>query len=125
MSTPAFTPSQLSQYRQTARHRQAARSELVKIRMDAGWQVAHRAAKLLREEYHAKRVVVFGSLLSAVRFTPWSDVDIAVWGLEPDQTFRAIGTVMDLTSSLEINLVDVNTCSPGLLQTIEREGVEI
>jgi len=93
--------------------------------MDAGWQVAHRAAKLLREEYHAKRVVVFGSLLSAVCFTPWSDVDIAVWGLEPDQTFRAIGAVMDLTSSLEINLVDVNTCVPSLLQKIEREGVEI
>jgi uncharacterized protein len=125
MSTPAFSPGQLRQYRQTARRRQAARSKMVKTRMETGWQVARRAAKLLREKYHATRVVVFGSLLSEARFTPWSDVDIAVWGLSPDQIFRAIGDVMDLTSLLEINLVDVNACSPSLLNTIEREGVEI
>lgn len=125
MPTQTFTPRQLQQYRQTAHHRQSLRGALVKKRMDAGWQAARKAAKLLREKYHATRVVVFGSLLSESRFTPWSDVDIAVWGLSPAQTFRAIGAVMDLASSIEINLVDVNTCSAALLQSVEREGVEI
>jgi uncharacterized protein len=125
MSTQTFTPGQLQQYRQTAHRRQSSRGALVKERMDAGWRAARKAAKLLRDEYHATRVVVFGSLLSESRFTPWSDVDIAVWGLPPEQTFRAIGAVMDLDSSIEINLVDVNTCSPGLVQSIEREGKEL
>lgn len=125
MSMQTFTPGQLQQYRQTAYRRQSSRGALVKERMDAGWRAARKAAKLLRDEYHATRVVVFGSLLSEVCFTPWSDVDIAVWGLSPEQTFRAIGAVMDIDSSIEINLVDVNTCSPALVQSIEREGREM
>jgi len=125
MSTQTFTPGQLQQYRRTAHLRQSLRGALVRERMDAGWRAARKAARLLREEYHATRVVVFGSLLSESRFTLWSDVDIAVWGLSPAQTFRAIGAVMDLDSSIEINLVDVNTCSASLLQSVEREGLDI
>lgn len=93
--------------------------------MVQAWELARKAAKVLRGQYHAKRVVVFGSLLSESRFTAWSDVDIAAWGIPADQTFRAIGTVMDLDSSFEINLVDVNTCTPSLLQVIEQEGVDV
>lgn len=83
------------------------------------------AARVLREQYNANRVVVFGSLLHESRFTPWSDVDIAAWGIPPEQTFRAIGAIMDLDSSLEVNLVDVNTCTPSLLEAIEQESVEL
>jgi len=70
-------------------------------------------------------VAVFGSLLSEARFTPWSDIDIAAWGIPADQTFRAIGAVLDLDSSIEINLVDVNTCSSTLLKAIEKEAVDL
>jgi uncharacterized protein len=125
MATPTLSARQLQAYRQTAHRRLDARSALVKERMDAAWQVARKAAKLLREEYQATKVVVFGSLLSESRFTAWSDVDIAAWGIAPDKTFRAIGAVMDLDPSIEINLVDVNTCSPALLQSIEAEGVDV
>jgi uncharacterized protein len=125
MATPTLSVRQLQTYRQTARRRFDARSVLVKERIKAAWQVARKAAKLLREEYQATKVVVFGSLLSEARFTAWSDVDIAAWGIAPDKTFRAIGAVMDLDSSIEINLVDVNTCSPALLQSIETEGVDV
>ena len=46
-------------------------------------------------------------------------------GHPPEQTFRVIGAVMDLGSTLEINLVDVNTCSPSLLKAIEQEAVDL
>lgn len=105
--------------------RQKVRASRVKPRMEKGWQLARKAARILREQYHAKRVAVFGSLLYETRFTPWSDVDIAAWGIPPEQTFRAIGAVMDLDSSLEINLVDVNTCTPSLLKAIEQEAVDL
>ena len=93
--------------------------------MKKAWKLARKAAKILREQYHAQRVVVFGSLLHEARFTQWSDVDIAAWGIPPEQTLRAIGAVMDLNSSLEINLVDVNICSSSLLKAIEQEAVEV
>jgi predicted nucleotidyltransferase len=127
MTTPTlnFSAEQLAQYRQTATRRQLERASKMKPRMSKAWELAQMAAKVLREQYHARRVVVFGSLLSESRFTSWSDVDIAAWGIPADQTFRAIGTVMDLDSSFEINLVDVNTCTPSLLRVIEQEGVDV
>ncbi len=127
MAVPVLdvSPEKLAQYRRTALHRQKARASKMKSRMDKGWKLARKAAKILREQYHAKRVAVFGSLLYETRFTPWSDVDIAAWGIPPEQTFRAIGAVMDLDPSLEINLVDVNTCTPSLLKAIEKEAVDV
>lgn len=122
---PDVSPEKLVQYRRTAIRRQKTRAAKVKPRMEKAWKLARKAARILRERYHAKRVVVFGSLLHKTRFTPWSDVDIAAWGIPPEQTFRAIGAVMDLDSSLEINLVDVNTCTPSLLKAIEQEAVDL
>lgn len=127
MATPALnvSPDRLAQYRRTAISRQKARISKVKVRMKKAWRLARKAAKILRDQYHAERVVVFGSLLHETRFTQWSDIDIAAWGIPADQTFRAIGVVMDLDASLEINLVDVNTCTPSLLKSIEQEAVDL
>lgn len=127
MATPPLnmSPEKVAQYRRTALSRQKVRITKVKSRREKGWRLARKAAKLLREQFHAERVAVFGSLLHESRFTPWSDVDIAAWGIPPEQTFRAIGAVLDLDSAIEINLVDVNTCTPSLLEAIEREAVEV
>jgi uncharacterized protein len=127
MATPIvdLSPHQLDQYRHTAAHRQKIRATKVKPRREKAWKLARKAAQVLREQYHATRVAVFGSLLHEARFTEWSDVDVAAWGIAPDQTFRAIGTVLDLDSSFEINLVDVNTCTASLLKAIEEEAVDL
>src|SRR6266508_3631233 len=114
--------SKLDEYRRTATRRQKVRVSKAKARREKGWKLARKAAKILRRQFRAERVAVFGSLLHELRFTPWSDVDIAAWGIPTDQTFRAIGAVMDLDSSLEINLVDVNTCTLALLKAIEQEA---
>jgi predicted nucleotidyltransferase len=118
-------PDQLEQYRQTARERENARVSAARERMEKAWTLAREAAKLLREQYQAQRVVVFGSLLHETRFTQWSDVDIAAWGIPFGQTFRAIGAVMDLDSSVAVNLVDVDTCVLSLLEAIEQEAVDL
>ena len=120
-----LTPDKLEQYRLSAMRRQKERVSKIKPRREKGWELAKKAAQILREKYHAKRVVVFGSLLHESRFTEWSDVDIAAWGIPPDLTFRAIGAVMDLDPTLEINLTDVNTCTRSLLETIEKESVDL
>jgi predicted nucleotidyltransferase len=80
---------------------------------------------LLREQCHVSRVVAFGSLTREESFTRWSDVDIAAWGIAPEDTFRAIGAVMDLGTEIPVNLVDVNTARPSLLTVIEPDGVEL
>jgi predicted nucleotidyltransferase len=95
------------------------------VRRERAWETAHRAAKLLKDDFGAQRVVVFGSLLRPEYFNKWSDVDIAAWGIDTKDTFRAMGAVMDLGEAIEINLVDINTCRATLRVVIEREGQEI
>jgi predicted nucleotidyltransferase len=118
-----MTPDQVAVYRLTAQRRQLAQQErTVALRQEA-WQVARRAAQMLRQRFHATRVVVFGSLIHEGCFTPWSDVDIAAWGIPAEETFRAIGAVMDLDRELSVNLVDINTSRPSLTEVIEKEGI--
>lgn len=124
MSAPVkLTPEKITRYRTVAKRRRE-QSEIAR-RRERAWSVARRAARLLKEEFNAARVVVFGSLIHGDCFTHWSDVDLAAWGIAPEDTLRAIGAVMDLDDEIEVNLVDVNTCRPSLLAVIEREGVEL
>ena len=80
---------------------------------------------MLRRDYSVQRVVVFGSLLSPDLFHAASDVDLAAWGLTSANWLRAIVAVQALSTSIELNLVDVGCCSTGLRAVIEREGVDV
>lgn len=106
------------------RKREQEQDELI-LREERAWETARRAAILLKEQFGVSRVVVFGSLVHKGCFTRWSDVDIATWGISPEDTFCAMSTVMDAATDIEINLVDVGVCRPELLAVIEREGIEI
>lgn len=94
-------------------------------REERAWDLARQVAGELRRRFPVDRVVVFGSLVHPGCFTPWSDVDIAAWGLRPEETFRAIGVAMDSSTEIAVNLVDMAACSPSLRQVIEREGVPL
>lgn len=120
-----ITPEQMAAYKEGARRRQAREQRALREREQRAWELARQAATALREQFGVSRVVVFGSLVHPGWFTPWSDVDIAAWGIRPEETFRAIGVAMDLDTEIAINLVDVGACSASLLETIERDGVPI
>jgi hypothetical protein len=53
------------------------------------WKMARIASKILKEKYGAKKVVLFGSLANEKRFTPWSDVDLSVSGMPPQDYYQA------------------------------------
>ena len=120
-----ITPAEMEAYRQAARQRHRAEKERLQIRRQRAWNLARQAARLLEDHFNAKRVVLFGSLAHEDRLNPWSDVDIAAWGLQPEDTWRALGAVMDLDSDIEVNLVDMACCRPVLRAVIEREGIEL
>jgi predicted nucleotidyltransferase len=120
-----LTPEKLATYRATAQRRRAQEKAQLDQHREQAWAAARQAAQLLKEEFNANRVVVFGSLARESGFTRWSDVDVAAWGLAPEDTFRAIGAVMDLPTEVPVNLVDVNTCRPALLSAIEQDGLDL
>jgi len=94
-------------------------------RWERAWEVARTAASLLRQKFGATRVVVFGSLAHRAWFTPWSDIDLAAWGIPPDAFYRAVAIVTGISPEFEVDLVAPEDCRPTLCQVIEREGVDL
>ena len=124
-AVPKASAAEMAEYRATARHRWQVEQQQAAQRQARAWVAARRAAALLKNQFNATHVAVFGSLVREGSFTRWSDVDIAAWGISAQDTFRAIGAVLDLDLEIEINLVDVGVCRPSLLASIEREGMEL
>jgi predicted nucleotidyltransferase len=120
-----ISAEEMVRYRATAKRRQQAEQQALVEREKCAWTLARQAAEALRQRFAVSRVVVFGSLVHPGCFTPWSDVDIAAWGLKPHETFRAIGVAMDISSEIPINLVDMGACRASIREVIEREGIPV
>jgi predicted nucleotidyltransferase len=112
----------MATYRAGARQRQQRELAALAAREQRAWELARQAAVLLRTEFHAGRVLVFGSLIHPGCFTPWSDVDIAADGIDPRDTLRAMESVHDLSREIPVNLVDLAACKPSLRAVVDREG---
>ncbi len=118
-------PEEMEAYKRTARERWQAELEQLRARRAQAEELAQQAARLLKDQFGVSRVVLFGSLIHPGSFTAWSDIDLAAWGLTSKNWLRAIAAVQSLSGDIEINLVDVSTCSAALLEIIEKEGVEL
>ncbi|MEW6753112.1 MAG: nucleotidyltransferase domain-containing protein [Candidatus Latescibacterota bacterium] len=124
-TTLPISPEAMGAYRATARQRLAQERPRAALRREQAWILARSLATLLRERFGASRVAVFGSLVHEDCFTPWSDLDLAVWGLRPEDAFRALGVAMDMGGPIAVDLVDADACRPALRAAIEEEGVEV
>lgn len=120
-----LAPEKLAVYRATAQRRREQQDSALDHRRKQAWTAARQAAELLKTQFNATRVVLFGSLARESGFTRWSDVDVAAWGIAPEDTFRAIGAILDMNTPLAVNLVDVKTCRASLLEEIERNGIDL
>ncbi|MCL7453933.1 MAG: nucleotidyltransferase domain-containing protein [Anaerolineae bacterium] len=93
-------------------------------RREEAWVAAREVAAILRSRFGAREVIAFGSLARQGPFTERSDVDLAVSGIAPSEFFRAWAAAA-AACSLELDLVDLADCSPGLRRLIEEEGVPL
>ena len=104
----------------------ATRQEVLpQKRLEQAWQVARDATKLLKEQYGVKRVRVFGSLLHPDQFHTKSDIDLAVEGLAIQDYWDAVTDVLFLNNEITIDLIDPETCSPGVWAAVEQKGVDL
>lgn len=99
----------------------------VSVRKQEAWKVAHVVAQMLKKRFRATRVVAFGSLVGKSLFTLWSDIDLAVWGIPPEEYYGAAGSAMDigLERGIKVDIVDSKDCEPQFLVDIEKEGIEL
>lgn len=118
-----LTPEELREYSLRPRRRPNLAEK--KRLMARAMRQARRAAELLKREFGATRVVLFGSLAHRLWFTPWSDIDLAVWGIAPGEFYRAAGTVLEMTNDFKIDIVDPETCRPSVCAEIEEDGIDL
>ena len=88
-------------------------------------KVARQAAGLLREQFGARKVMIFGSLAGNTGFTEFSDIDLAAWGISGDKYYQAVAAVTGLSDRYQIDLVDPELCRASIKQIILEQGVEV
>ena len=71
------------------------------------------------------RVLLFGSAVRQNWFTPWSDIDLAAWGIPAERFYTAVAAVTELNAEIQLDLVDAEHCSPVLRSIIERDGLKL
>jgi predicted nucleotidyltransferase len=113
---------ELEAYRLTLNQRQAMEQVSQMQRVAKATEVARQAAALLRGKFKAERVVVFGSLVHGHWFSPTSDIDLAVWGLDALTHLTAVAHLQDLEPEIKVDLVRMERCKPELEQVILQEG---
>jgi len=116
-------PEEMKIYRRSAQERSLKRQKELAKRRQRAQELAYQAAQILKDEFGATRVVLYGSLLHPELFHLRSDVDLAAWDVQ--HYFRAVARLLDLDPEIEINLVPIEDVRPSLSATIEREGVEL
>ena len=102
-----------------------SKDKVVLARRARALTISRQIAMLLKNQYGARRVVLFGSLAHHAWFTPRSDIDICAEGIPVDLFFRAESEVQESSEGFKIDLVDPDECPPELLRKIEQEGIEL
>ena len=110
-------------YRDSARRRWQAEEEELNLFYEKVLDIGREAARILKSEYGAKRVAVFGSAVHRHLFHNRSDLDLAVWGLDEKQYYRAVSRLLQIDQSLSVDLIRVEDADPSLMELIEKEGV--
>jgi predicted nucleotidyltransferase len=105
--------------------RQMEEAEKIKGRKHEAHQLAQEAADLLKRDFGAERVLLFGSLTGDSNFTLWSDIDLAAWGIPSNQFYEAVATVTGMSSEFKVDLVDPDSCRPSLRDAINKDGIEL
>jgi predicted nucleotidyltransferase len=94
--------------------------------LEAARTFAKKVAEFLKVEFHASRVILFGSLARGHDFEPGSDIDLAAWGIPPAQFFSAVARLDELNPKWKIDLVDGNATNDRMMKaTIEPHGIEL
>jgi len=75
-------------YRQriVERHRRRDRQLEADMRREAAW-----LARLAAERYRFRRLYLFGSVARNARLAVWSDIDLAIEGLAPEDYWPLVG----------------------------------
>lgn len=120
-----ITDTQMAEYRAAAARRDYDALRCRAARWERAQHLAGQAAHILRVEFGATRVVLFGTGTSADRFHLRSDLDLAVWGLPERLYLRAVARLLSIDAGMPVDLVMAEDAGPSLRAAIAAEGREL
>ncbi|AEG13747.1 hypothetical protein Desku_0099 [Desulfofundulus kuznetsovii DSM 6115] len=109
------------QYAKAWRKRQRDEERKRRKKLRQARETAGKLAEMLVQDYGAKEVWLFGSLIRSGSFHRNSDIDLAAAGL-PAQEFFRIMARLNAATEFAVDLVDLDACPPWLAATIRKEG---
>jgi len=109
---------QLQRYITSAQERERERLAKLAERRRSALSLAKQAATLLKEEFGATQVILFGSLLTEA-FHESSDIDLAAIGLPENQYFQAVGRLIGL-GDFDFDLVEMENARPEIANAINQ-----
>ncbi|PMQ01807.1 MAG: DNA polymerase subunit beta [Dictyoglomus sp. NZ13-RE01] len=120
-----LSEEEIKKYREALVKREKERKKAVERRFHKAWDLVRKMSKILHEKYHAKEVIVFGSMIDLSCFNEWSDIDIAIVGIPDDLYFKAVAEILSMSEDFDIDIVDVESCSESLKKVIMEKGIRI
>lgn len=115
-------------YQPYVAHRQQQKVEMrsrLQSRHQAGLQQAKALADILKAEFGATKVALFGSMLSVNDIHLGSDIDLAVWGLPYEEYIAALTELMTNAKEFDVDLVRIEEAPPSLKTYIFKEGLTL
>jgi predicted nucleotidyltransferase len=112
-------------YKATAERRWQQEQQKLSSSYSQKWLIAKKAAEMLKNEFGAQQVAVFGSITQKELYHLHSDLDIAVWGLDEKKFHRAVAKLLELEPSQRVDLVRIEDARDSLQSVIDQEGVLI
>ncbi len=82
-------------------------------------------ATMLKSRFGVRRVILFGSLARKLSFTPGSDVDIAVEGLDTKKYWQAWKLAEEMIGDRPVDFVEIETAKESLQQAVQLYGIDL
>jgi predicted nucleotidyltransferase len=118
-----ISQEKMDQYRQSAKEKERRQRGYFELRHQQGVALAHKAANVLKKQFGASKVVLFGSFLDPSKLHYRSDIDLAAWEIEEKDLFYAVSILLSLDPEFEIDLVLFENARPAIQASIEKEGI--
>ncbi len=79
-----------------------------------------KAVNCLIKRYHAKKIILIGSLMDKDRFGVHSDIDLCVEGLSAALYFKAVGEILSTSDDFEIDIIPLEDATPEMKTQAEK-----
>jgi predicted nucleotidyltransferase len=122
----SLTNCALDEYQPYLAHQQQRQMEArqqLQAHHQLGLAKARELADLLKADFGATEVILFGSMCALDTIHLGSDIDLAVWNLPAPDYFAALGQLLVQSMGFDIDLVRMETAPLSLKIHISKEGL--